>query len=71
MLSVKHGGIMRGICKLINSLGVPTHVRVQDVSGGVFVMTIEEYTDQGIQPPVSELPVCAEDKPNAKITDRP
>lgn len=51
---------MKGVCKIINSLGVPTHVVVKDQEGKPFTMSIEEYMNQGILPHVADLPVCAE-----------
>ena len=51
---------MQGICKKVDSTGVVTHVLVRPVQGAPFEMSVEEYVDQAISPPVAQLPVCGD-----------
>ena len=51
---------MKGVCKFTNSIGVVTHVRVKNDDGEESTMTVEEYTDQDIEPHVMGLSVCPE-----------
>ena len=51
---------MRGICRKAID-GATSHVRVQADNGDVSWMTVEEYSNQDIDPPAHSLPECPDD----------
>ena len=51
---------MRGICRKVVGSDV-VGVVVKGPTGDLIVMTLEDYLDQDVSPPVGSLPVCGED----------
>ena len=49
---------MKGRCRMTNSVGLVTHVQVQNEDGEPFIITVEEYVDQDVAPDLTTMPVC-------------
>ena len=49
---------MKGRCRMTNSLGIVTHVEVQNEDGEPFTITVEEYVEQDGTPDLTTMRVC-------------